>query len=337
MKLDPSLPHRRNPLGLSVWVWIVSSLMALIAEPSMVAGADSPTSHLAARQLIGRSITLFAAGDAFNAKVRQRVWVGGREVVGVGTYEQAGASTGQFNLQITMHDGDGKHSLQQVSDGRLAWTRQDIGGRVSLRRVDVGRLDQWVRGGVASNSQLPPSSRIGAWTELLESIATDYRLQVAPGTLQERSVWIIRGALSTEVRTSRLEELGSDELPELMPVQVILAIARENDPETGFGKGLPIRIEFRAAPAVVASNQGGASNHGDSVEADSVSSQSNMKLGQLISLMEMYAVRPILPPPIARFRFDHQDAEVNFVNETDRYLDRYQIRLTERETRVLRR
>ena len=101
-------------------------------------------SETQAVQLLRAVLEMVVNGPAFDAKVRETVWTTGRGVVGVGTYEQAGGGTGRFNLQVTMHDGDGKHRLQQISDGRLAWTRTEISGKVSLRRVDVGRLDEWV-------------------------------------------------------------------------------------------------------------------------------------------------------------------------------------------------
>ena len=97
-----------------------------------------------AAALLDRTIGGLANGPAFNAKVRQRVWAVGREVGGIGTYEQAGYGSGRFNLQIAMFDGSGKHTLQQISDGRLAWTRTEIADKVELRRVDVGRLDEWI-------------------------------------------------------------------------------------------------------------------------------------------------------------------------------------------------
>jgi hypothetical protein len=56
--------------------------------------------------------------------------------------------------------------------------------------------------------------------------------------------------------------------------------------------------------------------------------------GNLVSLIELYAIHPIKPPPMDRFRLDSQDA-VNFVNETDRYLQQYGIRLTEHQRRKL--
>ena len=100
----------------------------------------------------------------------------GREVVGVGTYEQAGGGSGQYNLQVTMHDGDGKHRLQQISDGKLAWTRTEIAGKVSLRRVDVGRLEEWVRG-IADPTGLSPKLKVGAWGEMLDTMFETIRCE----------------------------------------------------------------------------------------------------------------------------------------------------------------
>ncbi len=132
---------------------VASSPAHSTAIPHAVSrSADDPQKicgHGAIRSACGGAASP-SAGDfwstvpSFHAKVRETVWTNGREVVGVGTYEQAGGGSGRFNLQVTMHDGDGKHRLQQISDGRLAWTRTEIAGKVSLRRVDVGRLDEWV-------------------------------------------------------------------------------------------------------------------------------------------------------------------------------------------------
>jgi hypothetical protein len=57
----------------------------------------------------------------------------------------------------------------------------------------------------------------------------------------------------------------------------------------------------------------------------------------MVSLIELYSIRPISTPPIGRFRFENQDMEVNYTNDTDRYLHRYGIEITERQSRLLRR
>lgn len=304
------------------------------------------TSAAAARVLAGL-IDRLSIGDAFASKVRQRVWLRGREVVGVGTYEQAGHGSGQFNLQVNMLDGDGKHALQQISDGRLAWTRQQIGDDLQLKRVDVGRLDQWVSPSATNPllpvmgsemlpnpvlattfARLPPSVRVGGFVEMMENVAFQNNLSLATGRLQDQRVWIVTADLSHAARRS-IHPDGDDTWPVLCPTRTVIAVAQEDAPETGFGRGLPLRIEFYSDPL-------DESEDGD--EDDS--HQGEVTKGperQLISLLELYQVRPIDPPPVERFRFENQDSELHFVNETDRYLNRYGIELTSRQSRMLRR
>ena len=288
---------------------------------SGAASPAEPQSDQQAKTLIREVINRLANGDAFDAKVRQRVWTAGREVVGVGTYIQAGGGTGRFNLQFTMHDGDGKHTLQQICDGRLAWTRTEIADHVSLRRVDVGRLNgSLINYQTNSATSIPPRLRVGAWTEMLDSVRRDYVLRLGTSQLQSRRVWVIRGNLSESARRRILTESRSKKLPELFPTRVNVAIADQPDPATGFGQGLPVRLEFWS----------------DTI-ATAKSPSASEKDGRLVSLMELYSMRPIQAPPVERFRFDQQEAPVNFVNETDRYLRRFGIRMTDNQRNRRRR
>jgi len=339
---------------------------ASAAKPDTSGQIDSDramSASMLAGHMAERVIEQLAYGPAFDAKVRQRVWVSGREVVGVGTYEQAGRGSACFNLQLTMHDGDGQHTLQQVSDGRLAWTRQEIGGEVALKRVDVGRLDQWVQDDYrqkrarenttlqAKPDTVPaepvqgstpwkggrivrPSVRVGGLTEMLDQIGRDYFLALSSGSLESTEVWILTGTLTEQARERW--GLASDSVtktskwPELVPTRVIVAIAKQDYPDIGFGQGLPVRIEYWSDPIAIAD----VASRGDDEKPKPAREHAKSRL---ISLLELYSLRPITPPPIERFRFDNLDAEVNFVNETDRYLARYGIRLTERQSRTLRR
>lgn len=303
--------------------------------------------------LLGRVIEQLALGEAFDAKVRQRVWVGGREVIGVGTYEQAGDGSGRFNLQVAMHDGDGKHTLQQISDGRLAWTREQIGEQITLQRVDVGRLDQWSHGSSLSSDDavvsstsvvghLPPSVRVGGFAEMLETMIADYDLRVVSGRLEDQDVWIVRGSMKTDVRLRLLAGFPNNEWPELCPNEMVVAIAKSDQPESDFGHGIPVRFEFWAkaetvapVPIDTAPTEGDSKPNSDPspVLAPIVTPPST----RMVSLIELYSIRPISSPPIGRFRFENQDMEVNYTNETDRYLTRYGIYITERQSRMLRR
>ena len=271
--------------------------------------------------LLHQVLATLVHGPSFHAKVRETVWTNGREVVGVGTYEQAGGGSGRYNLQVTMHDGDGKHRLQQISDGRLAWTRSEIAGKVSLRRVDVGRLDEWV-GKSKEALAISPSLTVGAWAELLSTIERDHVLAVVGAKLENEPVWVLTGRLRSNRRAEILAQSGRTDWPLLYPTRVHVAIRSRPDPASNFGELLPIRIEFWSDPLASAeSEEAAASETG----------------GRLITLIELYSIQPITPPPAERFRFENRDSEVNFINETDRYIQLHGVHLTERELRQLRR
>ncbi|MGI9473032.1 MAG: hypothetical protein ACR2NZ_15940 [Rubripirellula sp.] len=291
------------------------------AKESVANSAENQISQQNAVLLLQRVLTQLVAGPAFDAKVRETVWTTGREVVGVGTYEQAGGSTGRYNLQLTMHDGDGKHRLQQISDGRLAWTRTDISGRVALRRVDVGRLDEWVRG-TTGNMSIAPRLKVGAWAEMLSTIERDYVLAVVGASLKGDPVWVITGELRQSRRKEIMADSGRKEWPMLFPTRIRVAIRSKPEAKTNFGELLPVRIEYWSDPVTGGSESEEPRGNGN---------------GRLITLIELYSIRPISPPPAERFRFENQDAEVNFTNETDRYIEMYGVHLTERERRQLRR
>ncbi|MDE0862706.1 MAG: hypothetical protein OSA98_02895 [Rubripirellula sp.] len=260
-------------------------------------------------QLVMRQLV---SGAAFDAKVREIVWTTGREVIGVGTYEQAGGNTGRFNLQLTMHDGKGKHRLQQISDGRLVWTRSEISKVVTLRRVEVGKLEGWGPG--ATNDQpIPPRLQVGVWAEMLSTLQRDYDLSVASANLKQQAVFVISGQLREERRKAVLQKSGRRDWPLLYPTQMRVAIKAKPDLETNFGLYLPVRIEFWSDPV-----------------ADSGVRTTDITTNQrrLITLVEIYSIRPITEPSAERFRFEN--VNVDFTNETNRYIEIHGAQLTQR-------
>ena len=326
------VPSRQFPTGQTLSGQTPAANNATLATDSIaIKTADAPTvrSQPEAVAQITQVIDRIVNGDAYDAKVRQRVWTAGREMVGVGTYEQAGKGSGWFSLQITMLDGDGKHTLHQISDGRLAWTRSQINEKISLRRVDVGRLKEWVpqsRRVQRAPFYVPPQFKVGGWAEMLDTIQRDYILSSAVGRVQSarkdvagNQLLVISGKLSDAARDRIKTDSRVKKLPELFPTRVKVAIALEPNPETNFGHGLPVRLEYWSDP----------------VEDKKATSEAAPLAGRLISLIEIYSIRPISPPPIERFRFENQDSSINFVNETDRYLKRYNIRLTDKQRKQL--
>ena len=271
-------------------------------------------SQIDADNLLKLVLRQLVSGAAFDAKVREIVWTTGREVIGVGTYEQSGENTGRFNLQLTMHDGKGKHRLQQISDGRLVWTRSEISEAVKLTRVEVGKLPGWAPGSI-SEQPIPPRLQVGAWAEMLSTLQRDYDLSVTTAKLKEKPVFVISGQLPEEKRTAVLSQAKRSDWPMLYPSQVRVAVNAEPNKDTNFGIYLPVRIEFWSDPIT---------NSGDQATGVQESKR------RLITLVELYSIRPITTPSPERFRFDN--VNVDFTNETERYIQLHDAQLAQRPT-----
>src|SRR5690606_18041230 len=201
--LCPRRPVRVAPAGGGARAGLAAAVTLLrpaLADsaPRVVRQISSPQNQAAL--LVERTIERLALGDAFDAKLRQRIWVGGREVTGIGHYEQSGGGTGRFSLEMTVHDGDARQSIRQISDGKLAWVRTQLGTAITLRRVDLGRIDEVYRelaradaastaavGGqrtvLAKDAMTPPWMRVGGLVELVDQIVRDYDLRVGKGTI----------------------------------------------------------------------------------------------------------------------------------------------------------
>jgi hypothetical protein len=304
--------------------------------------------------LVQRTIQRLALGDAFDAKLRQRTWVQGHDVVGIGHYEQSGGGTGRYSLEMTIHDGDQRHTNHQISDGKLAWIRTQLGLAVTLRRVDLGRIEEFYRELsrqgifhtsptrdantiVDSSRQVPPSLRVGGLVEVVEQIAADYDLRLSRGFVDQRAVWILRGVIKSSARERMSDPTTGASWSELSPYEVRMAIAAVGN-EQGFGVGLPNRFEFwgqppndaqppESVPLQIADRS--SSLEDPAPDSGSTASSkpdaaplSDKPRGKLISLLEIYSVRRIEPSPEERFRFEREDRDVNFYNDTKHYLQR---------------
>ena len=297
-----------------------------------------------AGELLDHCIRRLALGAAFDAKLRQRVWATGREVTGVGSYEQAGEGTGQFHLQLTMHDGDGKHTIRQISDGKLAWTRTEIAQQVTLKRVNLGALDantrgesEWpglrardpksaefrqawkslveppaadpTSGGPRAADELPAKAMVGGLVELLHQAGRDFDLRASGGKLAGEPVWILAGPLreSAMARAKSAGGLGEKAgLPVRYPTRIRVAIAARQGKRATFATGIPLRFEYWHDPPGRNTQRKPAEDH-------------VRPAGQLISLVEIYSIQEITRPSPARFRFVNDEHAVHFVDETEYY------------------
>lgn len=322
-----------------IGAWGVPSRAETEGKPAPPGSASDAPAAL----LVTRTIERLALGDAFDAKLRQRTWVGGREVVGIGRYEQSGEGSGRLSLEMTIHDGDSRHELRQISDGKLAWFRSEIGDLVTLRRIDVGRVKELhheltrstdpaavfpppAREPIDRTKTVSPWMRIGGLIELIDQIAQDFDLRVTRGKVDDKPVLILRGTISDQAKRRILKSDSPSDWPDLHPYEVRVAIAAVGD-ETGFGVGLPLRIEFWSEPSREPPTPSPAEVTVTPVSASEspaakAASTNEKPTGRLISLLEIYSIRKIRPSPEQRFRFEREERDVTFSNDTSLYLER---------------
>lgn len=235
---------------------------------------------------------------AFAAKLRQITRVGGQEVTAVGEYKHSSGGRGLMRMNLRSPDEGKTSRFEQTCDGRLVWTREEVGGDVRIRRVDVGRLDEF-----APTTGIPPRLMVGGLPELLDAVAWDYDLKLTKANLrEEQMVWVVRGQLKQQKLDELLEQSGASELPPEMPSRVRIGLLKD-----GPFAWLPVRIEFFAG------------------EGSSFTEPA-------ISELDVYDMRSIATPREETFRYNTKEGAL-FTNETQQYLERYRVRLASRGTR----
>ncbi|QDS86079.1 hypothetical protein EC9_02370 [Rosistilla ulvae] len=261
------------------------------AEP-----VKSSTNATKAWQTLNGAIRqLVDTGPAFEAKLRQVTRVDGQEVRAVGRYIQASGLRGLMRMELQAAIGNQTSRFEQTCDGRLTWTREQVGEEVRIRRVDVGRLDE-----IGFTSGVSARFKVGGLPELLDSIAWDYDLHLVRGVLKEtQNVWIIRGTLKQGRLQALLDETEQPAAPPEMPTKVRVALAAD-----GPFRLIPVRMEFSSDPPSGATGP-----------------------PRLISELDIYEIKAIDPPKEELFRYSTTEDDAHFTNETQIYLDRFQTRM----------
>ncbi|MEZ6089001.1 MAG: hypothetical protein R3C05_13440 [Pirellulaceae bacterium] len=247
-------------------------------------------------QILNASIIqLIDKGPAFEAKLRQVTRVEGQEVRAVGRYIQSSRSRGLMRMELQSSINNKISRFEQTCDGRLVWTREQVGDDVRIRRVDVGRLDE-----IAYTTGISARFKVGGLPELLDSIAWDYDLKLVRGVLKEtQQVWILRGKMKSERLQQLLDEHELKSIPDEMPTHVRVAIAAD-----GPFRLIPVRMEFSGDPV-----------------------SGSIGPSRLISEMDIYELTAIQPPKEELFRYNTSEEDAHFTNETQDYIDRFQMRM----------
>lgn len=236
----------------------VYSRRAAAARVAAAATAASTAAHsdrdeaAQAERIVASSLARIARAETVAIRLRQRVRLGDRVLVGAGRYLQAGQGEEQrFRFETSLTSDSESFEITEVSDGIFCWLHRRVGpDPATLHRIDIQR----VRSRLAELGASDPADAapyLGGLQRNLWWIRQWFRFQEAiAGEIDGRQVWIVEGRWQPETLKLLLPELvaaagpqgeiSPEQVPDGFPWVVRLAIGR-NDL-------LPCRFEFLAVP-----------------------------------------------------------------------------------------
>lgn len=234
----PSVYHRRSAPGADA------------AANAEAAGATDAAGQ--AERIVASAVSVIGRAEALSVRMRQKVRVGDRVLVGTGRYLQSGLGEEQrFRFETSLTCDTESFEITEVCDGLFCWIHQrtsDI--PPTLHRIDARR----VRGRLAELKAPDPDETapyLGGLQRCLWSLRQWFRFGSAvPGDLDGTPVWIADGrwhpdwlsmvmpALAEPAR--RPGGIAPAELPDGMPWGVRMWIGR--------GDLVIRRIEWLAIP-----------------------------------------------------------------------------------------
>ncbi len=209
---------RQLLLALLMQVWVVYAFCSVsFAQPPVpIAPAQrtlpqpipaAPSPHDSAALLIHNALRQAVWGPAVTCKIRQRVTLLDKQLVGVGKYAHAGQGSGKLKMHVRIAAGNQINTLVQVSDGVLMSSTEHVGELALRSRVDLNRIREYIGPISAASLEDPVIAMylaVGGQAELLRKLAQQYRWShVESGKLGELDVWWLSGELASEPPTVR--------------------------------------------------------------------------------------------------------------------------------------
>jgi|GEM_PF-4442009 len=185
--------------------------------------------------VVRRAIWQAVWGEPIASRVRQKISMFGKELVGVGSYCHAGKGTSKLKWQMRFASAEAVTNYLQISDGRLLWTSQQVDERIEVNRVDLDPIRERigvVRESDLSNPLLAMELAVGGQAELLRSLYHRYDWESAvPAKLDQQPVWLLTGEIRQQppipaARAPIDQAMQSASQTGLLPERVRLALGR---------------------------------------------------------------------------------------------------------------
>jgi hypothetical protein len=222
---------------------------APVVDPVAVPVADQAAQ---AERIVAAALAAMGRAESISARVRQRVRIDDRVLVGAGRYVQSGLGEDQrYRYESSMKSDTETFDLLEVCDGLFAWSYRRIGPQPpQLERLDVRRIRERLH-------QLKPADDVvaapylGGVQRTLTLLRDWFRFTtVEPTAIDDLPVWRIEGRWCGECLALLLPShkeaamkpggITAAELPDGMPWSVRLSIGKRDL--------FPFRIEWLAIP-----------------------------------------------------------------------------------------
>lgn len=213
------------------------------------AGGDSAAQ---AERIVSATLATLGRVGSISARVRQKVRVGDRVLVGAGRYVQSGLGEDQrYRFEVSMKGDTETFDILEVCDGLFAWSYRRIGTQPpQLERIDVRRVRDRVRQLQPGNDDAV-SPHLGGMQRTLALVRSWFRfVAVEPAGMDDMPVWKVEGRWHPESLATLLPDqadaatrpggIAPAELPDGMPWSVRLWIGKRDL--------LPFRVEWLAIP-----------------------------------------------------------------------------------------
>ena len=279
-----------------------------------------------AQQLVEQAARNIAQERSVEAKIRQRVELFGKFLVGNGSYRQLTIGERQwFRLEMRLQVADRLTSLLKVSDDKTLWIRHDYADRQTFAYVDLdrvrtaasafkgtGRAEGVLAAGQGIAGYPSPNLALGGLHQLLAGLNASFEFSPpVPAKIGDQPVWQLTGHWKPSMLSQLMPGLQAGmadrgradpaKLPLHLPTEVVLALGRDDQMPL-----FPYRIEYRRrTPTPTAASDAG------------------VQLGATdrpIATMELFEVRRYVDMDRRDFAFQPADEPVE--DRTSAFLER---------------
>ncbi len=277
--------------------------------------------------LLRQAVVQLSATGSIEAKVRQRIDLFDRELIGSGTYAQQGAGlTTRLRLEMRMRANESAMDLLQVANGETLWTFNAVDGLHTLRRVDVDRVQDALRSerGDEPIARTPTGTiGLGGLSWMLDGLRQycDFN-DVQSAKLAELDVFVVHGQWRTEKLLSLLPEaerqrvaaggtIDASRLPQHLGDRVTIYLGRDDL--------FPYRFDYRRTLPQEENGNNGSNTPGTADSATTDASPPTAAATKPVMTLEFYEVRFGRNLPLEMFAYKPGQGAID---DTDRYIDR---------------